>query len=230
VRRSSGLTGQEPPPAGDPASGQLSCWRCLHFHRARSAARSRSGPGAHAAKAGAGFSCDPARRHGWTPSTLRDAHIEFTLAHQSIADLELVSKEFAQAVFDLCRTREVLAQNNPVLCELIAKSIGTHRVAEKTVRVQQGALFTFLITGDATSKLVERYRLHPNAIKSLARCGPGYLVSDEGLQPVVYGTLPPLQTDYALPRNDQSRARGLRLYERFVQGAGRRWGEDGLAQ
>jgi hypothetical protein len=114
----------------------------------------------------------------------------------------------------------VLAQDNPALCELIAKSIGTHPVVERTVRVQQGPLFTSLTTGNASSKLVEHYRLHPNAIKSLARCGQGYLMSDEGMQPVAYGMLPPLQADYPLPRNEQSKARGLRLYERFVQGAG----------
>lgn len=147
---------------------------------------------------------------------LRDAHVEFTLAHQSIADLDLVSKEFAQAVWDNTRCKDILNQDNPVLCELVAKSLGTQQVVEKTVRVQQGALFTSLTTGDASSKLVEGYRLHPNAIKSLARCGQGYLLSDEGLQPVSYGMLPPMHADYPLPRRDQSRARGLRLYERFV--------------
>lgn len=39
---------------------------------------------------------------------LRDAHLEFHLAHQSIADLELVSKEFASAVWDHTRTKDVL--------------------------------------------------------------------------------------------------------------------------
>ena len=62
------------------------------------------------------------------------------------------------------------------------------------------------------------YRLHPNAIKALARCGQGYLLSDEGLRPVVYGALPPLRADYPLPRNDQAAARGVRLYETFVAG------------
>jgi type IV secretory pathway TraG/TraD family ATPase VirD4 len=151
---------------------------------------------------------------------LRDAHIEFTLAHQSIADLELVSREFAQAVWDNTRCKDVLNQDNPVLCELIAKSIGTHQVVEKTVRVQQGALFTSLTTGDASSKLIEAYRLHPNAIKSLARWGQGYLLSDEGLQPVCYGMLPTIEADYAMPRKDQRTARGLRLYERFVGAMG----------
>jgi hypothetical protein len=32
-----------------------------------------------------------------------------------------------------------------------------------------------------------RYRLHPNAIRALARCGQGYLLSDSGLHPVAYG-------------------------------------------
>lgn len=147
---------------------------------------------------------------------LRDANLEYTLAHQSVADLELVSKEFAQAVWDNTRTKHILNQDNPALCELIAKSVGTHPVVEKTVRVQQGELFTSLTTGDASSKLVEAFRLPPNAIKNLERCGQGYLVNDEGVLPVCYGMLPRLEADYLLPRKDQANARGLRLYERFV--------------
>jgi hypothetical protein len=48
------------------------------------------------------------------------------------------------------------------------------------VRRKEGPLLTSLAIGDASSKLVEAYRLHPNAIKSLARCGQGYLLSNEG--------------------------------------------------
>lgn len=147
---------------------------------------------------------------------LRDANLEYTLAHQSIADLELVSKEFATAVWDNTRTKDVLNQDNPELCEKLAKSIGTHQVIEKTVRQQQGALLTSLTTGDASSKLVEAYRLHPNRIKGLARCGQGFLLNDEGLRAVSYGMLPPIAADYPLSRKDQSRARGLRLYETFI--------------
>jgi hypothetical protein len=33
-------------------------------------------------------------------------------------------------------------------------------------------------------KLVEAYRLHSNAINALARCGPEYLLSDDGLASV----------------------------------------------
>jgi hypothetical protein len=148
---------------------------------------------------------------------LRDAHLEYTLAHQSIADLELVSREFATAVWDNTRTKDILNQDNPQLCEKVAKSVGTKQDIELTVRRQQGALWTMLTTGDASSRLVEAYRLHPNAIKSLARCGQGYLYNDEGIRPVSYGMLPEeLTADYALPIKDQRQARGLRIYQRYL--------------
>jgi len=147
---------------------------------------------------------------------LRDANLEFTLAHQSLADLELVSKEFATAVWDNTRTKDILNQDNPDLCDKLAKSIGTRQIVEKTERTRRGALFTSLSTGDASSKLVEAYKLHPNAIKSLGRSGQGYLFNDEGLRPVSYGMLPALSSDFALKRNRQATAPGLRLYERFV--------------
>ena len=151
---------------------------------------------------------------------LRDARFQLTLLHQSPADLELVSKEFAKAVWDNTRTRDVLNQDNPQLCDELAKSIGTHQVVEMTVRRKAGALFTSLATGDASSKLVETYRVHPNCIKNLAPAGQGYLVttSHEPL-PICYGMMPPLSADYALARKDQSKARGIRLHERFVRGA-----------
>ena len=147
---------------------------------------------------------------------LRDANLEYTLAHQSVADLELVSKEFATAVWDNTRTKHVLNQDNPELCEKVAKSVGTYQAIEKTVRHQQGALFTSLTTGDASTKQVEAFKLHPNRIKALARCGQGYLYNDEGLHPVCYGMLPRMDAQLLLTCQDQSTAPGLRLYERFV--------------
>jgi hypothetical protein len=52
-------------------------------------------------------------------------------------------------------------------------------VRKLTVRRKEGPLLTSLATGDASSRLVEAYRLHPNAIKALARCGQVYWLSDE---------------------------------------------------
>jgi type IV secretory pathway TraG/TraD family ATPase VirD4 len=65
---------------------------------------------------------------------LRDAHIQFTPSHQSMADLEIVSREFAQAVWDNTRTKDILAQDNPELCERMAKSLGTMPRLENTVQ------------------------------------------------------------------------------------------------
>jgi hypothetical protein len=82
---------------------------------------------------------------------LRDAHLEYTLAHQSLADLELVSKEFAMAVWDNTCTKDILHQDNPELCDRIAKTMGTHQVNELTVRRKRGPLMTSLSTGEASS-------------------------------------------------------------------------------
>ena len=114
----------------------------------------------------------------------------------------------------VCRVPERGEEPN----ERSARSIGTHQVRELTVRRKEGPLLTRLATGDASSRLVEAYRLHPNAIKALARCGQGYSLSDEGLAPVVYPMMPSLSADYPLPRKDQKSARCLRLYETFVAG------------
>jgi hypothetical protein len=150
---------------------------------------------------------------------LRDAHVQFTLAHQSVADLEIVSREFAMAVWDNTRCKDILKQDNPALCELVSKSIGTVQEVQKTVRTEQGPLLTALATRDASTRLVESYKLHPNAIKNLARAGQGYLFNDEGLRPICYGMLPAgFRATYELAQKDQSHARGLRLYERFVLG------------
>lgn len=153
---------------------------------------------------------------------LRDAHLEFTLAHQSIADLEIISKEFAVCTWDNTRTKDILKQDNPDLCDKVAKSCGTRTGLRKTVRMQQGALFTSLNSGDANAREAEEYVLHPNAIKNLERCGQGYLYNDEGIRRVSYGMLPPgIEAAYPLPQRDQSSARGLRLYDRFIMAEGK---------
>jgi type IV secretory pathway TraG/TraD family ATPase VirD4 len=146
---------------------------------------------------------------------LRDANLQFTLAHQSLADLELVSREFAHAVWDNARIKDVLNQDNPALCEMVAKSIGTEPEVVRTVRSEPGPLFTSLATREASARVVEAYKLHPNRIKNLARCGQGYLYTDSALHPVCYGRLPPMEASYPLPFRREG-GFGLRLYENHV--------------
>lgn len=162
---------------------------------------------------------------------LRDANLQFTVAHQSLADLELVSREFANSVWDNTRIKDVLNQDNPALCEMVAKSIGTQQEVVKTVRTEAGPLFTSLSTREASTRLVESYKLHPNRIKNLARCGQGFLYTDSTLHPVCYGQLPALRADYPLVSRPEATVAGLHLYERFISGAraGARGGDRRLA-
>jgi hypothetical protein len=156
---------------------------------------------------------------------LRDANILFTLSHQSLADLELVSKEFAQAVWDNTRTKDILALDSPELCERLARSLGTRPRLEHTVQQGPDVLSTVTATGVLSTRAVESYRLHPNRLKMLASCGQGFLFASrhDGRTaiPVAYGRLPqlPLPSEDSLRRNDQARARGLRLYEALAVGA-----------
>ena len=153
---------------------------------------------------------------------LRDANIQFTLSHQSLADLEIVSKEFAQSVWDSTRTKDLLAQDSPELCERMARSLGTTPRLENTVQQVAGRLAIIAATGVFSSRAVEAYRLHPNRLKSLASTGQGYLFASRPSGriaiPIVYGHMPelPAPSISPLPRKDQGRAQGLRLYQRFL--------------
>jgi type IV secretory system conjugative DNA transfer VirD4/TraG family protein len=162
---------------------------------------------------------------------LRDANLQFTVAHQSLADLELVSREFANAVWDNTRIKDVLNQDHPALCEMVAKSIGTQQEVLKTVRTEAGPLLTSLATREASTRLVESYKLHPNRIKNLARCGQGFLYTDSTLHPVCYGQLPPIRADYPLVSRPEAAVAGLHLYDRFIgrARAGARGGDRRLA-
>ena len=146
---------------------------------------------------------------------LRDANLQFTIAHQSLADLELVSREFANAVWDNTRNKDVLSQDNPDLCEMVARSVGTEHLVRRTVREEPGPLLTSLATRSASARLVESWKLHPNRVKNLARSGQGYLYTGGAVHPICYGELPPLEASYPLPARDPE-APGLRLYQRFV--------------
>ena len=153
---------------------------------------------------------------------LRDAHIQFTLSHQSMSDLELVSKEFAQAVWDNTRTKDILAQDNPELCERMAGSLGTKPRLEHTVQQGPTELATVTATGVMSTRGVEAYRLHPNRLKTLESRGQGHLFAPRPrgtkVFPIAYGPMPelPKPPEAPLRRKDQERAAGLRLHERFL--------------
>lgn len=147
---------------------------------------------------------------------LRDAHVQFRLAHQSIGDLEQVSEVFATQVRDNTRWKVFLFENDPDHLEKVARSFGTKTVFKKTVRFSLGPLFTFLNTGEVSNRETEEFILHPNHLKSLAPQGQGYLLLPDRMCGLNFEVLPRFGgADYPLQRKPM--AVGLNLYEKFVQ-------------
>lgn len=108
---------------------------------------------------------------------LRDAHVSFLLAHQTFADLERVSKEFARGVWENARNKILLYQNDPLLAELVARSIGTKKDVEATNQRSVDMFMNSVATHNASTKEVDAYCFHPNRLKSL-KLGQAYLVQD----------------------------------------------------
>src|SRR5207249_311101 len=86
--------------------------------------------------------------------------------------------KFRAAVWSNALTKDILAADDPELCELVAKGLGTEQVLERTRRIAPGPIFGLgeHIPGDASERLVEAYRLHPNDLRALAPCGQGYVI------------------------------------------------------
>ena len=147
---------------------------------------------------------------------LRDAHVQFRLSHQSLGDLEQVSPEFARQVKDNTGWKMFLFENDPDQLEKVSRSYGTRTVFKKTVRFNLGPFFTFLNTGDVSNREVEEFIIHPNALKSLAPQGQGYLLLPDRMSGVSFEILPPLDVpDYQLPKHLPGK--GLDLHARFVE-------------
>ncbi|MCC6805784.1 MAG: type IV secretion system DNA-binding domain-containing protein [Deltaproteobacteria bacterium] len=145
---------------------------------------------------------------------LRDAHVQFTLAHQILADLEAVSPEFANGIWGNTRTKIILAQQDPKLAEHLSKSLGTKSALKFTARHTVSDLAVSLNAGEHSVREVEEFNLHPNAIKQLAPVGQAYLVHGSDFRPLNLGCLPKrlfeLEPNAPLvPRRAQDR--GLRL-------------------
>ncbi|MCC6811242.1 MAG: type IV secretory system conjugative DNA transfer family protein [Deltaproteobacteria bacterium] len=121
---------------------------------------------------------------------LRDSNLQFFLAHQSLSDLERISKEYAAGIWDNTRTKIVLYQNNAQLCEQIAKSIGTYQTTKTTMRQSVGELAVKIDMGEQSVREVEEFRLHPNAIKGLAPVGQAYLIESNQHTPMNLAPLP----------------------------------------
>jgi len=94
----------------------------------------------------------------------RSSGFMITIAHQSLADLEMIKKNFSKQVIDNTYTKIVLPINDPETIQTIADMIGTQKELEETVEV----IYSRGSYGDrGTLKLVDEYIIHPNDIRRL---------------------------------------------------------------
>ena len=146
---------------------------------------------------------------------LRDANISLLLSHQTFTDLEKVSREFARGIWDNTRNKIVLYQNDPEVCERIAKALGTKKDIELTVRRSVDVWMNSVSTHEASSKEVDAYRCHPNRIKAL-RCGQAYLAQDADFTAVHLQEVPTLPV-VAAPAPKVPAVEGIGLHELFLR-------------
>jgi hypothetical protein len=151
---------------------------------------------------------------------LRDANIQFVLAHQSLGDLEQVSDVFALQVKDNTRTKIYLYEDDAEHLERIARSAGTRTAFKKTVRFSAGPLWTLLNSGEVSNREVEEFVLHPNDLKALQPYGQGWVLRPEAKHGVNFALLKdevPRVPDTSRFVPNPPPARGLNLLDHFLR-------------
>ena len=106
---------------------------------------------------------------------LRDANLSMALFHQSMSDLNRISPEFAQGIWDNTRNRVVLFQSDSDLCENLGASVGTRKNVANTVRRSTDGFLNQQSMLESSTREVDEFILHPNQIKNL-KMGQAYLV------------------------------------------------------
>lgn len=84
------------------------------------------------------------------------------LAHQTLSDLEKVSKTFKGQIMGNCNVRFIFRQDDPDDAETWSKFLGTKKTMKRTIQTEHD-----FSTGRASNREVEEFRVHPNEIKDL---------------------------------------------------------------
>lgn len=100
----------------------------------------------------------------------RSSGIALHLSHQSMADLEAVSADFAKSVNTNTNVKCLLGLNDPTTADFFAKHLGTITEEKETERVQEKGFFKSRSrTGELSIREVEAYRISPNEMKHYTR-------------------------------------------------------------
>ena len=147
----------------------------------------------------------------------RDSGMMVTIAHQSLSDLTAISDTFMKRIDENTMNKIYLKQTDPVLCELIAKSMGTYTKQEKTYRMTGGRFGNQIYSGESSNKVVNEFHFPPDKIKRLNKLGQGYFIyRGENSQKCVnfgrFENLPELQYKRKSKKNKRE---GLLLFEKY---------------
>jgi type IV secretory pathway TraG/TraD family ATPase VirD4 len=105
----------------------------------------------------------------------RSSRVALHLSHQSMADLSMVSPDFARVVNTNTNVKCLLGLNDPDTADFYARHIGTRGSERRTERVEdRGWMAGNSRTGQASVREVEEYKIHPNELKNFTN-GVGVL-------------------------------------------------------
>ena len=96
----------------------------------------------------------------------RSANIAMIFSHQSLGDLEKVSKSFSDVVLTNTNLKIIMRLSDPETCDYFAKSFGTRGSYKETEQTDKDFLGTSK-TGRGSLRKVEEYIFHPNIFKKI---------------------------------------------------------------
>lgn len=100
----------------------------------------------------------------------RSAKVAIHLSHQSLGDIESVSREFATALHTNTNVKCILGVNDPDTADFFAKHFGTRRAEKKTERAEtKGYWGDMERTGQLSVRDVEEYKIDPNNLRTYSR-------------------------------------------------------------
>jgi hypothetical protein len=97
----------------------------------------------------------------------RSTRVAIHLSHQSLGDIQSVSREFATALHTNTNVKCILGVNDPETADFFAKHFGTRKAEKKTERAERKGYFDdFERTGHMSVRDVEEYKIDPNNLRT----------------------------------------------------------------
>ncbi len=100
----------------------------------------------------------------------RSTRVAIHLSHQSLGDIESVSREFATSLHTNTNVKCILGVNDPETADFFAKHFGTRKSEKKTERAEANPYWgDFERTGHMSVRDVEEYKIDPNNLRNYSK-------------------------------------------------------------